>query len=244
MYHRFTALSTQQANKLIIFTKTLTLCHTHATGRFQFDKDMHIPKDILVTHELISDENNQDDFMEDDDSSIAGNIGNWQVYQHIMWYRAVQQAEKGAELHVPREKWSSNMVRYQETINSPDKLRRHSFIPGIKPFNFLTETAAQVITGTNNERKATIKMPYRYVYAYKSTQAELLTSQAYRSHDGKPDANPIIEPLYERFKNFFSHNDEKFLEPDKDGFCSLRIEHINATVKRMRNGMKATIEPE
>ncbi len=104
-------------NRLSDGTYRFRKISAHATGRFQFDRDLPLP------------------------DGVPGSTLYGKMWHYLLWYRAIEQAERGiTAIEVPIEEWSMQSVRYQESISTPGKLKQFSYIPGIRPYSFFTAT--------------------------------------------------------------------------------------------------------
>ncbi len=175
----------------------------HATGRFQFDREIPLPADIPA-------------------SSVKA-----ATWQYLIWYRAVEQAEKGiTDITIPDEAWSEQIVRYQESISTPGKLQQYSYLPGIRPYSFFTCTPA------------TPGSKYRYVMPYTPTHQALLEATPYIAGSLVIDDNPTYDTLGRRFHDFFTHSEAKAANGHSVGQLERRSLDIDQIIERTRTGKK------
>lgn len=217
----------------------------HATGRYQFDYDLKMPSDVLDTmNDIMEDIDTDSDNLyeeieyvdEPEEITILDISGKWKKYQYIMWYRAIQLAESGKSPYIPIEEWSKNMVRYQESISTPSKLKSHKHI-GIRPYSFLTETSAQNIP-SKKAKSGYVKSKYRYYLPFAKSSQELEKGLVFRTDTGEIETNPKFEPLHLRFKNFFNNPETKAENASEVGLMKRSHVVVEEIIERNRTGKK------
>lgn len=224
-------------NKLVNGKYLLRKISAHATGRYMFDTNLPLPNQMYVNG-IEFDENATEDIedMEEDeseDSTIPDIPNKMKAWQYLIWYTGIEQAENGQIPTVPNnQEWSRNLARYQETVNTPDKLNKRNILEGIRPFSFLVETPVRSFIVNGKEKKA----KYRYAMHFNKTAMELENNPAYRLDNGQCELFPIYETLYDRFKNFFIHPEIKAANGHDIGLLIRRHEIIDEIVERNRTG--------
>jgi hypothetical protein len=225
-------------NKLEHGQYRLRKISAHATGRYMFDSMLPLPKQMYtqdVQFELYeSDEipEDEEDVLTDEDVLIPAPSAKMKLWQYLIWYRGVEQSEAGIVPSIPHEEWSSNVARYQETINTPDKLLRHKQLTNIRPFSFLIETPTRSTMVNGKERKA----KYRYAMPFSKTAQEMLRGCVYRLDNGQEELLPMFETLRDRFKTFFNHPETKAANGNATGLLHRRHETIDVIIERTRTG--------
>lgn len=207
----------------------------HATGRYMFDSMLPLPKQLYtqdVQFEIYEIDEVPEDDTDSEDELIPAPSAKMKAWQYLIWYRGVEQSEAGTIPSIPDEAWSSNIARYQETINTPDKLTRHKQLVGIRPFSFLLETPTRSYTVNGKERKA----KYRYAMPFSRTANDLQQSSVYRLDNGQQELIPMFETLFDRFKTFFSHEEMKAENGSDYGIMHRRHIIVTDIVERTRTG--------
>lgn len=225
-------------NKLPNGTYRLRKISAHATGRYMFDDALTLPdrmntQDVTFTvyeTDEIPDEDEEDEL--DDETLIPAPSAKMKAWQYLIWYRGIELAESGITPYVPNEIWSSNIARYQETMNTPDKLKRHANLSGIRPFSFIIETPTRVYMQDGKEHKE----KFRYAMPFNRTANDIQRGNVYRLDNGQLVLFPSFDTLANRFTTFFSHAEMKTANGNDTGLLHRRHEVIDVIVERTRTG--------
>jgi len=207
----------------------------HATGRYMFDYDLPMPKQ-MYTDNVSFDENAIEDIDDIEETETELDIpdvpAKMKTWQYLIWYTGIEQAENGLIPTIPTNEWSSNIARYQESVNTPDKLTKRQVLKGIRPYSFLLETPVRTYIKDGKEKKA----KYRYALYFSKTAEEIKHTTPYRLDNGQPELLPIYDTLQDRFKTFFSHPEMKAANGSEIGLLARRHEIIDEIVQRNRTG--------
>ena len=190
----------------------------HGLPLFMFDREFPIPDDVLPPINP-----------------------KWKPDRYLMWYYGILQEAIGMDMTVPIMKWSEQIVFKQTTISTPYIYSWFPYIKNLRPFSFFCVTPMSVHT--------TRKHRYYMPYARNAKQLQSLIDAG----DVKvmvsciPDYHPTFDMLYERFHDFFSHQESKSANGNEDGYMirpivdSAEIEIRTRSGKKIKDDMQMTL---
>lgn len=154
-----------------------------------------------------------------------------QDWQYIMWYRAIQQFEKGiTDVTIPIEQWSSQIVRNSVGLNSPYLMKTYGYQKEMRPFGFYTR-----IQGYDEKRN-----PTNYYIAGSSSSDEIEGAKVFSVETHQPVAMPHFKRLYEQFNDYFTYREKKVIDGNAIGFLQRKTIVIETIEEQTRKGKRNT----
>jgi hypothetical protein len=184
----------------------------HGVTKYNIDMDIKLPCDI---------------------SAIPTDYSGFKLFStdmYCMWYRGIEAILNDKFPTVPVEEWSEQIAIRQVTISTPRMYLAHQRIKNIRPFAFFCVTPNSL--NSKNRR--------RYYMPYAKNSKEVME----HVRDGKVkdiitnevESNPVFEKIYERYAEFFLHDDGKSCNGD---FITTRqVAEITDTQYTTRTGKK------
>jgi hypothetical protein len=177
----------------------------HGTGSYDFERKLDLPSDV--------------------DEPLKG-VEQGKRWLYLLWYRAIEQIEKGQRLHIPNEDWTQIICKRQKVITKPSMLQDFAFIPDLKPFNFFTELSHRD------------KNQIGYVTPMADHQDKIINGLVFKKKTFNEIGQPKIKTLREAFATFFTHKEKKAANGTESGLMqrhSITVESVQSKTRRGKN---------
>lgn len=174
----------------------------HGTGSYDFERKLELPSDV--------------------DEPLKG-IEQGKRWLYLLWYRAIEQIEKGERLHIPNEDWTNIICKRQKVITKPSMLQDFAYIPDLKPFNFFTEISHRE------------KNQAGYVAPMADHQDKIINGLVFKKKSFNEITHPKVKTLKESFATFFTHAEKKAANGAESGLMqrhSISVESVQAKTRR------------
>jgi hypothetical protein len=209
LYNKVPCEPYEYQNKIVTWKPRIRKLSEHGLPFFLFDMKFPLPSDVLQP---------------------VNNM--WKPDRYLMWYYGILSAELSLPLEIPLDSWSNQPVYKQISITTPHIYNWFPYIPEIRPFSFFCVTP--------QSKHKSRKQRYYFPYAKHAKYIQVLIQKGLVKiiGDTKTEYHPQFDLLYERFLDFFSHEERKANNGKEDGYME-RKEINGSTIEiRTRSGKK------